>query len=544
MSIDKYSGFSATDGFQPPGTGELKALVQKLYPSDFETSSPSAIPDESFNLKGVFESFVRLSGGQPTAGENDNPIAGLGFFNPGFLPGGLPASADEIKKMLNKEPQSNLSHAAKNGFSTSSFSDYSFGRDQEITYNGRETFDVPAIRKDFPILNQKVNGKDLIWFDNAATTQKPQAVIDAISRFYQEDNSNIHRAAHTLAARSTDAYENARDKVRDFIGASSSEEIIFVRGTTEGINLIVQTFGKKFIQPGDEIIISTLDHHANIVPWQQFAKERGAILKAIPINNNGDIILEDYEKLLGPRTRIVSIAHVNNTFGTIAPVKAIIEGAHKWGARVLLDGAQSVPHSAINVQELDVDFFVFSGHKIYAPTGIGVVYGKKSLLEIMPHWQGGGNMIEDVTLEEIKFNGPPARFEAGTPNIADAVGLGAALDYITRIGIHNISKYEHELTEYARAELAKIEGLRLIGNPRERISVISLVLDDIPTPEVGRLLNLEGIALRSGHHCAQPSLRRMGVEETVRPSFSFYNTKEEIDKLVAALRNIKFNRQR
>ena len=388
---------------------------------------------------------------------------------------------------------------------------------------------------------QKVNGNELIWLDNAATTQKPRSVIEAVSYFYEHDNSNIHRAAHTLAARSTDAYESAREKVRNFIGASSTDEIIFVRGTTEGINLVAQTFGRKFIQPGDEIIVSTLDHHANIVPWQQIAKERGAKLLAIPINDNGDILLEDYEKLLGPRTKIVSVSHVNNTFGTILPVKEIIAGAKRWGARVLIDGAQSVAHTPINVQELGADFFVFSGHKIYAPNGIGVVYGRKELLEILPPWQSGGNMIKDVTLEETVFDNPPAKFEAGTPNVADAVGLGAALDYVSRIGIYNISKYEHELTEYAREQLAGIGGLRLIGNPRERVSVISFVLNDVPTSEAGHLLDREGIALRAGHHCAQPALRRMGLESTIRPSFAFYNTKSEIDRLISAILKIQRN---
>jgi len=402
---------------------------------------------------------------------------------------------------------------------------------------------VQSIRKDFPILHQKVNGKDLIWFDNAATTQKPSHVINTLTHFYQQDNSNIHRAAHTLAARSTDAYEGARGKVKDFIHASSTDEIIFVRGTTEGINLVTQTYGRKYIQEGDEIIISTLDHHANIVPWQQLAKEKKAKLLVIPINDNGEIILEEYERLLSPRTKIVSISHVNNTFGTILPVKTMIDLAKRYGARVLIDGAQSIAHTPVDVQELGCDFFVFSGHKIYAPNGIGVVYGKKEVLDILPPWQGGGNMIQDVTFEETIFNGPPARFEAGTPNVADAVGLGAALDYVSRVGLINISKYEHYLTEYAREHLAKIDGLRLIGNPRERVSVVSFVLKDVPTPEVGRLLDKEaGIALRAGHHCAQPSLRRLGVEATVRPSFSFYNTTDEIDKLVHAVRKIQSNR--
>ncbi|MDR3338897.1 MAG: cysteine desulfurase [Candidatus Symbiothrix sp.] len=436
---------------------------------------------------------------------------------------------------------SRLHSAATNEFADTAYSPYSFLRDQPITYNGRETFDVEAIRKDFPILHQKVNGKDLVWFDNAATTQKPSQVIEAVKHYYENDNSNIHRASHTLAARSTDGYEGAREKVAKFINAPSAEDIIFVRGTTEGINLVTQTYGWKFIQPGDEIIISTLDHHANIVPWQQLAKEKNAKLLVIPINDKGEVILEEYERLLSSRTKIVSFAQVNNTFGTISPAKTMIDMAKRYGARVLIDGAQSIAHTPVDVQELDVDFFVFSGHKIYAPNGIGVVYGKKELLELIPPWQGGGNMIKDVTFEETVFNVPPAKFEAGTPNVADAVGLGAALDYVGKVGIHNIEKYEHYLTEYARKELGQIDGIRLIGNPRERISVVSFIIPGIPTPEVGKLLDAEGIALRAGHHCAQPALRRFGLEATVRPSFSFYNTPEEIDRLVAAVRKIISN---
>jgi cysteine desulfurase / selenocysteine lyase len=434
----------------------------------------------------------------------------------------------------------NFRNDGLNQYTDQSYPDYSFVNNQSHYQQRADVFDVATIRRDFPILHQQVNGKNLIWFDNAATTQKPIQVINALTQFYQQDNSNIHRAAHTLAARSTDSYEDARTKVKNYIHASSEEEIIFVRGTTEGINLVTQTYGRKFINEGDEIIISTLDHHANIVPWQQLAKERKAKLLVIPINDNGEIILEEYERLLSPRTKIVSLAHVNNTFGTIVPVKTIIDMAKRYGARVLIDGAQSVAHAEVNVQELGCDFFVFSGHKIYAPNGIGVVYGKKEVLDILPPWQGGGNMIQDVTFEETIFNGPPARFEAGTPNVADAVGLGAALDYVSGIGLNQIAKYEHYLTEYAREQLAKINGLRLIGNPRERISVVSFVLNNVPTVEVGKLLDKEaGIALRSGHHCAQPALRRLGVEATVRPSFSFYNTTDEIDLLVDAVNWIK-----
>ncbi|MDR0733711.1 MAG: cysteine desulfurase [Dysgonamonadaceae bacterium] len=432
-----------------------------------------------------------------------------------------------------------LHDGALHEFADTQYSPYSFLRDQPITYSGRETFDVEAIRKDFPILREKVHGKDLVWFDNAATTQKPQQVIDAVSHYYEHDNSNIHRASHTLAARATDGYEGAREKVRRFINASSEEEIVFVRGTTEGINLVTQTYGRKFINPGDEIILSTLDHHANIVPWQQLARERDARLRVIPVNDRGDIIVEEYERLLSPRTKIVSFAQVNNTFGTISPAKLMIDRAKHYGARVLIDGAQSIAHTTVDVQDLDVDFFVFSGHKIYAPNGIGVLYAKKELLDLLPPWQGGGNMIKDVTFEETVFNTPPAKFEAGTPNVGDAVGLGAALDYVSRVGIHNIEKYEHYLTEYAREALGHVDGLKLIGNPRERISVVSFVMDGVPATEVGKRLDEEGIALRAGHHCAQPALRRFGLEATVRPSFAFYNTPAEIDRLVAAVEKIK-----
>ena len=534
MQIENHPADPSGNGFELPDVGSLSQLVAHISPSQEGPTLNAPIAADDLNLASVFESFDQISGiGNVRGFAGNNPV-----INPGLFSGYLPIGED-LRALLSKGQHDDLQSAAEKGFASSTFSDYSFGRDQQLTYNSRDSFDIQAIRKDFPILNQKINCKDLIWFDNAATTQKPRSFINEIARFYEQDNSNIHRAAHTLAARSSDAYEKAREKVKKFIGASSPEEIIFVRGTTEGINLITQTFGRKFIQPGDEIIVSTLDHHANIVPWQQLAKEKGAKLLAIPINDNGDIILEDYEKLLGPRTRIVSVSHVNNTFGTILPVKEIIQGAKRWGARVLIDGAQSVAHTPINVQELGADFFVFSGHKVYAPNGIGVVYGRKELLEIIPPWQSGGNMIKDVRIEETVFNNPPAKFEAGTPNVADAVGLGFALDYVSRIGIPNISKYEHGLTEYAREELAKINGLRLIGNPKERVSVVSFELKNLSTPEVGRLLDLEGIALRAGHHCAQPALRRLGVEATVRPSFAFYNTKGEIDRLVEAVKRIQ-----
>jgi len=404
---------------------------------------------------------------------------------------------------------------------------------------GRPAFNVDAIRGDFPVLRQNVHGKPLVWFDNAATTQKPKSVIDALSRYYSHNNSNIHRGAHTLAARSTDAFEGARDTIREYLNAGSSSEIVFVRGTTEGINLVAQTFGRKFIGQGDEIVLSELEHHANIVPWQIIARERGAVLRVIPVNDRGEIILEEYERLLGHRTRLVALTHANNSLGTVLPIHEMTRTAKRYGATVLIDGAQSVAHLPVDMQALDCDFFVFSGHKIFGPTGIGAVYGRKELLEILPPWQGGGNMIRDVTFEETTYNDSPAKFEAGTPNIADAVGLGVALDYVRNVGLENIAGYEHKLLEYATEKLLGINGLRLIGTAREKVAVTSFVLKDKPVEEVGRYLDQHGIAVRAGHHCAQPSLRRFGLEATVRPSFSFYNTFEEIDRLVHALKGIR-----
>lgn len=395
-------------------------------------------------------------------------------------------------------------------------------------------FDVHAVRNDFPILRERVNGHPLVWFDNAATTQKPRSVIERIAYFYEHENSNIHRAAHHLAALSTDAYERARETVARFLGASA-EEIIFVRGTTEGINLIAQTWGRKNIREGDEILISHLEHHANIVPWQMLVAETGAQLKVIPTDDYGQLRMDEYTRMLSDRTKLVSVAHVSNALGTITPVREIVAQAHRAGALALIDGAQSVPHIKIDVQSIDADFFVFSGHKLYGPTGIGAVYGKYDVLRDMPPWQGGGNMICDVTLERSLFQPPPGRFEAGTGNIADAVGLGTAIEYVERIGMDNISRYEHGLLEYATPRLATIPGLRLIGTAADKASVISFVLDGYEPLEVGKALNEKGIAVRAGHHCAQPILRRFGLEATVRPSFAFYNTCDEIDRMIIEL---------
>ena len=413
----------------------------------------------------------------------------------------------------------------------------------KATEGQRQPFDVNAVRRDFPILQERVNGRQLVWFDNAATTHKPQSVIDRIAYFYAHENSNIHRAAHELAARATDAYEGARERVRRFINAPDVNEVIFVRGTTEAINLVAKSWGGQHVDEGDEIIVSHLEHHANIVPWQQLAAAKGAKLRVIPVDDSGQVLLDEYRKLLNDRTRIVAVTQVSNALGTVVPVKEIVALAHRAGAKALVDGAQSVSHMRVDVQDIGADFFVFSGHKVFGPTGIGVVWGKREVLEDMPPWQGGGNMIADVTFEKTVFQPIPNKFEAGTGNIADAVGLGAAIDYVNQVGIENIARYEHELLVYGMAQLRTIPGVRLIGTADDKASVMSFVLDGYSTEEVGHALNDEGIAVRTGHHCAQPILRRFGVETTVRPSLAFYNTFDEIDRLVAVVRRLAGQRR-
>ena len=403
---------------------------------------------------------------------------------------------------------------------------------------GREPFDVLQIRRDFPILDERINGRPLVWLDNAATTQKPQSVIDRLKYFYEHENSNIHRAAHELAARATDAYEEAREKVRGFLNASSTNEIVFVRGATEAINLVAQSWGRQNIVEGDEILLSVLEHHANIVPWQQLATERGAKLRVIPVDDSGQILLDAFQRLLSPKTKLLAFTQVSNALGTITPAKHMIDAAHAAGVTVLLDGAQAVSHMPVDVKALNPDFYVFSGHKVFAPTGIGVLYGKEDLLIQMPPWQGGGNMIKDVTFDRTTYHEAPGRFEAGTGNIADAVGLGAALDYVQRIGMERIAEYEHQLLLYATRLLNEIPGLRLIGTAPDKAGVLSFVIDGHQTEAIGSALNQEGIAVRSGHHCAQPILRRFGLESSVRPSLAFYNTCADIDALVSALRRI------
>ncbi|MFZ6754853.1 family 2A encapsulin nanocompartment cargo protein cysteine desulfurase [Undibacterium sp. Dicai25W] len=535
----------------PPATP--RAAVAEVAPAGYTAALPaieplkqhSPAPTTPFYFLGDVSSYpagnpggANLPGLQTFSTPTDTDLRGLlNAEEPALRSGGIPSAraADAsnpagsfyfIDPLRYPGPQGSHAGAAPN-----------------LAASARPPFDVHAIRKDFPILQERVNGRQLVWFDNAATTQKPQSVIDRISYFYEHENSNIHRAAHELAARATDAYESARKKVAKFLGASSAEEIIFVRGTTEAINMVAKTWGVQHIGEGDEIIVSHLEHHANIVPWQQLATQTGAKIRVIPVDDSGQVILSEYTRLLNSRTKLVSVTQVSNALGTVVPVKEIIDLAHRAGAKVLIDGAQSVSHMRVNVQALDADFFVFSGHKLFGPTGIGVVYGKRDILENMQPWQGGGNMIADVTFERTIYQPPPNRFEAGTGNIADAVGLGAAIDYIERIGIENIARYEHDLLAYATYGMQSIRGVRLIGTAQDKASVLSFVLDGYQTEEVGKALNEEGIAVRSGHHCAQPILRRFGLEATVRPSLAFYNTCEEVDRLVSVVARLVAQRK-
>lgn len=397
------------------------------------------------------------------------------------------------------------------------------------------TFDAHALKREFPILEERVHGRQLVWLDNAATTQKPRAVIERIKTYYERENSNVHRAAHTLAARATDAYEGARETVRRFVNASSVRDVVFVRGATEGINLVAQAWGRRNVRAGDEIVVTHLEHHANIVPWQMLCKETGALLRVAPVDDTGQVILEDYDRLLNDHTKLVALPQVSNALGTVTPAQQMIEMAHRHGARVLLDGAQSVSHLRVDVQQLGCDFFVFSGHKVFAPTGIGAVVAPAALLDDTPPWQGGGNMIQDVTFERTVYQPAPARFEAGTGSIADAVGLGAALDWLSKVGLENVERHEHELLKYGTERLLTVPGLRIIGTAPHKAGVMSFVIDDHDTQAIATALDQEGIAVRGGHHCAQPILRRFGLESTVRASLAPYNTLEDLDALVAGL---------
>ncbi|MGL4631451.1 MAG: aminotransferase class V-fold PLP-dependent enzyme [Leadbetterella sp.] len=399
--------------------------------------------------------------------------------------------------------------------------------------------DIQKIREDFPILEMQINGKPLIYLDNAATSQKPKQVIDAISSYYTAYNANIHRGIHYLAEKATAAFEETRTTTQKFIGAKYREEIIFTQGTTDSVNLVAQTFGRKFLSEGDEVIISTLEHHSNIVPWQMLAEEKGIILKIIPINEKGELIFEEYVKLLSPKTKLVSVVHVSNALGTINPVEKIIAEAHKIGAKVLLDGAQATCHLDIDVQALDADFYAFSAHKFFGPTGVGVLYGKKELLESMPPYRGGGEMIKEVTFEKTTYADLPYKFEAGTPNIADVVAMKAAIDYVNNIGKLQIAKHEEDLLQYATEKVKSIEGLTIVGNAEQKIGVLSFVMEGIHPQDVGIILDQQGIAVRTGHHCTQPLMQRFGIPGTVRASFSVYNTFEEVDKLIEGLKKVQ-----
>lgn len=481
---------------RPQNLSELSAFPPATFPSGFSHATGPAAPASAG------EALYFISEGEAAAGQ--------GATGQEEVPGLAAPITTELKPALSPD-----------------------------LLSGTRVLDAHAIKRDFPILSQKVHGKPLIWLDNAATTQKPYAVIDRVSLYYENENSNIHRGAHALAARSTDAYEAAREKVRRFLGAGSVNDIVFTRGATEAINLVAQAWGRRNVKAGDEILITWLEHHANIVPWQMLCADTGAVLRVAPVDDSGQVLLDEYAKLLSPRTRLVALPQVSNALGTVTPAQEMVAVAHRHGAVVLVDGAQAVSHMPVDVQALDCDFYVFSGHKVFAPTGIGVLYGKPNVLAAMPPWQGGGNMIADVTFEKTIYQATPGRFEAGTGNIADAVGLGAAIDYLDRIGMANIAAYEHGLLGYATQQLQTVPGLTIIGTAKEKAGVISFVLGGCRSEDVGAALDREGIAVRAGHHCAQPILRRFGLESTVRPSLALYNTTEDIDALVAVLHRIQ-----
>ena len=394
---------------------------------------------------------------------------------------------------------------------------------------------VQKLREDFPILKQLVHGKPLVYLDNAATSQKPRQVIDAITNYYESYNSNVHRGLHALSEQATQAYEGARGIVRSFLNAAEDREIVFVKGTTEGINLVASSYGRAHLQQGDEIIISEMEHHSNIVPWQILCEEKGAVLRVVPFNDDGELLLDEYERMLGPRTKLVSMTYISNALGTVNPVKSIIEIAHERGVPVLIDGAQAAPHRPVDVQDLDCDFFVFSSHKVFGPTGMGILYGKAEILDSMPPYQGGGDMIRSVTFEKTTYNDLPYKFEAGTPNVAGAIGLGAALEYVSRIGMNNIAEYEESLLSYATEALSSIEGVRIIGTASQKAGVLSFLLDQVHAHDVGTVLDTEGVAIRTGHHCAQPVMKHYGIAATARASLAFYNTRADIDALVKGL---------
>ena len=522
--------------------GALNSPETRSVPAPGGPTPPSAPPQPPAQLP-RYEPPGQLSEYHRAAALPGRLAALVAQQSPFAAPGLPPATAGALRPVANPglwEPAFERRDGAPGAPSFYFIDDGAAvpGRPPAVAVDDHSAFHVDAVRRDFPVLQERVHGRQLVWLDNAATTQKPQVVIDRLVYFYQHENSNIHRAAHALAARATDAFEGARATVARFLGAPSADDIVFTRGTTEAINLVAQAWGRQRIGPGDEIVVSHLEHHANIVPWQQLAEVTGAKIRVIPVDDDGQLLLDAYANLLNDRTRLVSVAHVSNVLGTVVPVKAVIEAAHRAGARVLIDGAQAVAHIPVDVQALDADFYVFSGHKIFGPTGIGALYAKTEILEEMPPWQGGGNMISDVTFERTTYQGPPAKFEAGTGNIADAVALGTALDYLQGLGLPLVERYEHQLLEYALGEIRTVPGLRLIGTAPEKASVLSFVLEGYRPEEVGSALDKEGIAVRAGHHCAQPILRRFGLESAVRPSLAMYNTHGEVDLLVAALRRL------
>ncbi len=523
-----------------PADCKLTELAREMlgtYPSAIPSGGAPTMPSAGATISAIPLTEVQapldfaygeVAAPLPVSGAPASPVT-----TPAITPGGVPTSVGSFY-FLEEAP-------AMSRFALSAPGDL-----QEMTPFISPTpglalrpFNVQAVRRDFPILEEQVSGRKLVWLDNAATTHKPQAVIDRISYYYEHENSNIHRAAHELAARSTDAYEGAREKVARFLNAPSKDEIVFTRGATEAINLVAQTWGRQYINKDDEIVITWLEHHANIVPWQQLAAEKGAILRVAPVDDSGQILLNEYQKLFSARTKLVAFPQVSNALGTVAPAREMVEIAHRNGAKVLVDGAQAVSHMRQDVTALDADWYVFSGHKVFAPTGIGALYGKPAVLEEMQPWQGGGNMIKDVTFEKTTYQDAPMRFEAGTGSIADAVGLGAAVEYLQQLGLDNIAQYEHDLLVYATQALERIPGLKMIGTAPDKAAVLSFIMDGFSTEEIGSALSQEGIAVRAGHHCAQPILRRFGLESTVRPSLALYNTREEIDALVVALKRLR-----
>lgn len=524
--------FSDRETNEPAPSGPAgQAISPPVHPTAPVESSQTITPVES--ASGGQVSNDTYAFGEPRCYESREKRKGA-------TTGGKPPVSSGSSLPYASDPAGDSGFYFLRGASTSSLSPLA-GLSYPETGSSLPSFDVESVRRDFPALHQKMNGKPLIWLDNAATTHKPQSVIDATSHFYSRDNSNIHRAAYELAERATRAFEGARDKVRQFIGAADAKEIVFLRGTTEAINLVAQSFGRKNIGPGDEILITTIEHHANIVPWQLLAEQTGAILRVAPVNDRGELILDQFAALLSGRTKLVSITHVANSLGTINPVEQVISLAHAYGVPVLVDAAQSAPHMPLNVTALDVDFLVLSGHKVFGPTGIGILYGKSALLEQMPPWQGGGHMIRDVTFAKTIYQNAPEKFEAGTPDIAGAIGLGAAVEYLMGMGMPAIAAYEHELLAYATEAIQSIRGLRLIGTAENKASVLSFIIPGLEPERIAKHLDEQGIAARAGHHCAQPALRRFGVEKTVRASLAFYNTQAEVDTLVRALQLLKKN---